>query len=474
MTICVMFPAWLWTFDPTRRMIFSSYSTEFSYRDSRKTKNLIRTAWYQSRWGDRFRILADKDTIKRFENDHGGFRYSTSTTGGATGEGGDYVVTDDPVSAQESNSDTVRESTNQWWSETMGFRKNNLLTAHRIIVMQRLHENDLSGYCLASEGYEHLCLPMEYDPLRVQLVSTPFVQTIAPDPRTEEGEILHPVRFPPDEIERLKHPTLGLGDYGFAGQCQQLPSPRGGGLLKRHWFVSETHPLVAAAPPGCVRVRYWDKASSKDKRSAYTAGVKLAYDIANQQWYVEDVRRGRWSADEREPIMRETAIADGAQVAIYIEQEPGSGGKDGVQGSIRNLAGFSAWADRATGDKTFRAEPMASQASTMSFHVVAGDWNEDFLREVESFPAGRYRDQIDALSGAFSKLVAGRPFSPPRQANGRRRSSWGPDDGTQLPRQRHLLVQAGGCAALQGPGGPSKPIRLRLASPLSGPRLQMS
>lgn len=230
--ISVIWPAWEWTNRPTRKWLFASYGQALATRDALKTRRLIQSDWYRSRWGRTsswpkgFELTGDQNQKMRYENDRLGYRISTSVGGLGTGEGGDIIVVDDPHNVEQAESEAVRESTLTWWDETMSTRGNDPTRVARVIVMQRVHENDLTAHCLARGGYEHLCLPMEYEPDHPTRSSTSlgFV-----DPRRKEGQLLWPARFTPDALAKLKR---SLGEYGTAGQLQQRPTPRGGGMFK--------------------------------------------------------------------------------------------------------------------------------------------------------------------------------------------------------------------------------------------------
>jgi predicted phage terminase large subunit-like protein len=176
-----------------------------------------------------------------------------------------------------------------------------------------------------------------------------------------------------------------------------------GSVFRREWFGR-----AEALPAGCVLARYIDKAGTEGG-GAYTAGVLMARD-RSRRYYVVDVVRGQWSAGRREEIILDTAKADRARygtVRYYVEQEPGSGGKESVEATIRNLSGFAVKADRPTGDKAVRAQPFAAQAEAGNVFVLPGRWNDDYVEEHAAFPEGPYKDQVDASSGAFNKLAGG-------------------------------------------------------------------
>ena len=175
-------------------------------------------------------------------------------------------------------------------------------------------------------------------------------------------------------------------------------------------FEWENLEVVGDAPADMDRmVRYWDKAGT-DGGGAYTAGVLMGHSKSTQMWYVIDVVRGQWAASKRENVILQTAQADnqryGRKVTIWIEQEPGSGGKESAEAPIRMLAGFVCKSERPTGDKAVRAEPYSVQVEASNIKVVSGDWNKAFIDEHKTFPMGKYKDQIDAAGGAFNKLAA--------------------------------------------------------------------
>jgi predicted phage terminase large subunit-like protein len=194
---------------------------------------------------------------------------------------------------------------------------------------------------------------------------------------------------------------------GWSAEYQGVPRPLEGNRFKRHWF-----PIVDAVPYDATRVRYWDKAGTQDG-GAYTSGVLIAKHEG--RIYIENVVRGQWSAYERERTIKQTAEMDATQygsksaVKIYVEQEPGSGGKESAENTIRNLAGFSIYADRPSGDKDTRLDPFAAQAEANNVVMVRGIWNQDYVEEMVTIPNGTYRDQGDATAGAFNMLNSTQP-----------------------------------------------------------------
>ena len=229
------------------------------------------------------------------------------------------------------------------------------------------------------------------------MVSLPaFAEDDDPLGRTP-GAALCPERYDEADLARIRQ-TLGRSFYAL---YQQNPQPLEGSMFKRSWFGIVK---VAARPYGRV-VRYWDKAGTADG-GTFTVGVAMCR--VQGVTYVLDVQRGQWSVGERENTIKQTAYLDlqqyGEDVETWIEQEPGSGGKESARATIRNLAGFTIRADRPTGDKATRAEPYAAQAEAGNVKLIEGKWNGAYLNELASFPVGVFSDQVDASSGSFNKL----------------------------------------------------------------------
>lgn len=241
-TVSVAFPAWTWaqpnstpTCGPGVPFLYASYADKLSLRDSVKCRRLIESPWYQARWGNRFQLTTDQNTKSRFTNDKGGDRLITSIGAGVTGEGGNIICIDDPNAANDVESEATTEATITWWTTAMPTRLNDPENGAFIIIQQRLGEDDLTGHILEHEadGWTHLCLPGRYEPERS------FHTVIGwKDPRTEPGELLWPERFSDEYLKRLEK---SMGPYTFAGQIQQRPEPKGGGIIKREWWKLWEH-----------------------------------------------------------------------------------------------------------------------------------------------------------------------------------------------------------------------------------------
>jgi predicted phage terminase large subunit-like protein len=222
-TICsVIWPVWAWLKHPQEKFLTASYSGSLSVRDAVKSRRLLESTWFQERWSH-ISLNRDQNTKQRYENNDTGYRIAASVGGTTTGEGGSTLLIDDAHGAQDAQSDTMRGSTLEWLDMVWSSRKNDPRTSCSVVIMQRLHAMDATGHLLKQGGYEHLCLPAEYDGVKRRTSLGEY------DPRTEVGELLWPNRFGKTELDTLKK---ALGAYGASGQLQQNPVPSGGGILK--------------------------------------------------------------------------------------------------------------------------------------------------------------------------------------------------------------------------------------------------
>lgn len=399
----VFFPAWEWGPRnlPHMRFMGTSYKDSLAIRDNVKTRRLVTSKWYQDLWGDRFAMIGDQNTKTKFENDRTGFREAMAFNS-MTGSRGDRVLLDDPLSVQMAKSDTERNTANDTFHESLPTRLNNPDTSAIIVIMQRLHEADVSGTILAGDyGYEHLMLPMEFEPERKCYTSIGFE-----DPRKVDGELLFDARFSRSVVDRDKKI---MGSYASAGQFQQRPAPREGGMFHRAWFDS-----IRAVPAGTRFCRGWDLAASDEKDSAYTAGVKIGA-MPDGRFVIAHATRGQLLAGGVEKLIKNTAASDkgthSGAVMISLPQDPGQAGKAQVNYLVKQLAGYNVRKSPESGDKITRAEPLSAQAEAGNVVILrTGDsaadaWIEPYLDELCIFPNGKFKDQTDASSRAFNELA---------------------------------------------------------------------
>lgn len=382
----INFMAWAGGLFPDSEFIHASYSKRLATANTYRIRALMQNEAYREAfpW---VHLQDDSKAKDEFRTSAGGVFYATGSDGTITGYGagkmregfGGAIIIDDPHKAGEATSDVQRQNVIDWFQMTMESRKNRPDTPI-IVIMQRLHEEDLSGFLLAGgngEDWDHIKIPA----------------------LDEDGNSFWPEQFPKDALERQEQASR----YVFAGQYMQDPVPRGGAMFQREWFS-----IVGAAPAGCEWVRAWDLAGSDDRESAFTAGVKMGRS-QDGRYFIEDVRRAQITGAKVEQMLRNTAEQDGHQIRGSLPQDPGSAGKSWAQHLIKHLAGFNYRATPETGDKATRAEGLAAQAEAGNVFLVRGDWNKAFLDEITTFPVGKWKDQVDAASRAFSELTIARP-----------------------------------------------------------------
>jgi predicted phage terminase large subunit-like protein len=392
LAVAVFWLVWEWIRHPERRWLFASYSSSLAIRDSVKCRRLIENPWYQSRWGDRYALTSDQNEKARFENDKTGYRLAVGVGGAATGEGGDRVVIDDPHNIQEAESETIRKGVLDWYDHVISTRLNDPKTGAMVIVMQRVHENDLAGHVLELGGFEELKLPAEYE-------GSQHVTSLGwGDPRTVPGELLWPERFDAEEISRLKR---SLGTYGAAGQLQQRPSPAEGGILKRGWWQFYRH-----VPPTFDRViQSWDCSFKDTRTSDFVVGQVWGRLGADK--YLLDQVRGRMDCPATIQAVRRLSAKWPQAYEKVIEDK--ANGPAVVAMLKHEIAGLIAV--NPQGGKESRAQAVSPQIEAGNVYLpdpVVAPWVSDFIEECAAFPNGAHDDQVDAMTQALVRLATRR------------------------------------------------------------------
>lgn len=391
-TICSqMFPAWVWTKMPWAQFICVSYAHAIALKDSIRTRDIIQSDLYQKCFD--LDLREDQNTKGLFVNTKKGFRLSAGTGGAITGFHAHFLIVDDPLNPEEAFSEAELLNVNRWMQSTLPTRKVNKEKTPTILIQQRLHQNDPSGEMVErykGERIRHICLPGEL----TEDISPPELAE-----RYEEG-LLDPVRFSRTTLDQMRK---DLGEYSYAAQILQSPVPLGGGMFKTDRLILEDHVPREFQRKVARMVRSWDKAGTEGA-GAYSAGVLMGVDKLGRFW-VLDVLRGQWGATKREANIRQTAELDSSKTEIILEIEGGSGGKESGENTVRNLAGFNVHTYHPTGDKEARAYPFASQVGGGNVHVLNRPWTKEFIEELRFFPNSKYKDQVDAASGAFNRLA---------------------------------------------------------------------
>jgi len=389
----VFLQPWIWARYPQAAVIGSSYQENLSIDLSRKTRIVLRSEKYQ-RCFPHVVIAEDQDAKGKFANTFQGERNSVGNKGGIMGRHADFIVIDDPIDPRGSRSEVEMTLANQFITETLWSRKKNKARTPTILVMQRLHQNDPTAMLLdmgnrKETQIRHLCFPAvltdDIKPARYR--------------KYYKDDLFDPVRL----SRRVLDEAAMQGEYSYAGQFLQRPVPIGGGMFKTDNITLKERSDLPPLDQFVKRVRYWDKAATEGA-GCFTVGFLMGKD-KDQRFWILDVLRGRWDSAKREGLIKSTAQVDGGKVVIGIEQEPGSGGKDSAIMTIGNLAGFRAIIDRPTGAKEERADPFSAQVNAGNVYMVRGLWNRPLLDELGLFPNSKFKDQVDAGSGAFKLLT---------------------------------------------------------------------
>lgn len=379
----VNFIAWAMGQVPDAEFIHTSYAAPLAVNNSVQVRTMVQHEAYAHIF-PRCRLASDAQ--QHWKTTAGGVMYATGTDGTITGFGagkdrpgfGGAIIIDDPHKADEARSDVVRQGVISWFQTTLESRKNSQDTPI-ILIMQRLHERDLSGWLLDGgngEEWEHVCFPA----IR------------------HDGTALWPEKHTITDLRRMEE----AAPYVFSGQYMQRPSPLEGGIFK-----PDRIDIVDGVPPGVPIswVRGWDMASIADNGD-WTAGGKIGR-LPDGRFIISDMVRVRQGPDERDATMLSTARRDGFQTKVGIPQDPGQAGKTQVTYLTRQFAGFTVVTSPESGDKVTRAEPLAAQVNVGNVLMVRGNWNDALIDEMRMFPNGNTDDQIDALSRAFSELIGG-------------------------------------------------------------------
>lgn len=394
-------PAYLLGRHPDDPVIACSYSADLASRMNRDVQRILDDDKYRQvfpdthLYGSNVRTTAQGTYLRNsdiFEIvGHDGVYRSAGIGGGITGMGFKWGIIDDPVKSQkEADSATFRESVWEWYTSTFWTRQEK--DARKLITLTRWHEEDLAGKLLALAVSDPAADQWE-------VISFPAIceDPGAPYEQRNEGEALWPEKYNLAYFAAAK----ANNPRQFAAIHQQSPRAREGNMFKLAGL-----PIVPAPPRAGNRVRYWDLGGSDSNMADYTVGVRINA-APDGLFYIEDVQRGQWSPRERNERIRTTAANDKAahgHVETWIERVPGLA-VEVVDALVRYLAGFPVRTEMAKNDKTTRADPLADQCEAGNVRVCEGPWNAVYRDEMASFPNGKKDDQVDASSGAFSKVV---------------------------------------------------------------------
>ncbi len=392
----VALPAWLLGHDPALAVVNVTYAHDLSEKFARDCRAVMSSAWYQSLFSTR--LASPREPLAELVTTRGGFRLATSVGGVLTGRGADVILIDDPLKPIDAMSQSRRAAANDWFDSTLYSRLNDKARGAIVIVMQRLHEDDLAGHVLRQEGWDVVSFPAIAEDDESHVVETPLGRS---EFRRRAGEALDPER---ESLATLNRIRATIGEANFASQYQQRPAPAGGGMVKSAWFrryADEDRPQTFDRI-----IQSWDTANKPSELADYS--VCTTWGLKGPHFYLLNVLRKRLSY----PELKRAVIDQDARFspqAILIED------KASGTGLIQEL--IAAGCSRATrfspaGDKIMR---LHAETATIENGFVwlpqEAPWLADYLAEFAAFPRGRHDDQVDSTAQALA-WTKQRPTEP--------------------------------------------------------------
>ena len=383
----IAFPAYLLGHNPSAQIICASYAQDLADKLAGDCRSLMMSDWYQRLFPVSV-LAARRPALSDFTTTQKGFRLSTSVGGILTGRGGDFILIDDPLKPDEALSETQRKGVNDWFTHTLYSRMNDKRNGCIILIMQRLHEDDLVGHVLGLEPWEVIRFPAIAEKDEAHVIHTPYgVRRF--DRRA--GEALHPEREP---LEILKQIRDAQGEYNFAGQYQQCPAPLGGGLVKVKWF--KTYTALDVPSKFEMIFQSWDTANKPTELSDYS--VCTTWGVKEKHIYLLNVCRKRLGYPDLKRAVREQAEAF-SPATILIEDK--ASGTQLIQ-ELVNEGEHAVKKYEPTMDKTMRMHSVTSTIENGFVHVPdKAAWLGEYLHEMASFPRSKYDDQADSTSQAL-------------------------------------------------------------------------
>lgn len=379
--VSVVLPVWWLGHHPTAKIICVSYGDGLSEVFARDRLAIMTSPFYQRVFATRL----NKQSVHELVTTEGGSCFSTSVGGVLTGRGADLIILDDVMKPDEALSDVRRNAVNDWFSHSLVTRLNDQRTGRVVLCMHRLHQADLVGHVLEQEPWEMLSLPAIAERDETHVVETPLGQVTF---RRKRGELLHPARVPLEVIERMRKT---LGPYNFAGQYQQSPAPRGGGLVKPEWFgrFRSRRDL----PEMELVVQSWDTATRPSELNSFC--VCTTWGIKGNDYYLAHVLRRRLNYTKLKRAVKQHAQAYDADIILIEDRSSGTQLiEDLIAEGVKGVTRYE-----PKGSKVMRLHAQTAVIENGFVHVPSrAGWLADFMDEITNFPASKHSDQVDSLS----------------------------------------------------------------------------
>jgi predicted phage terminase large subunit-like protein len=389
----VALPAFILGHNPSAQIICASYGQDLANKHALDCRTLMTSLWYQRLFPTR--LSPHKQAVQEFMTTQNGFRLATSVGGVLTGRGADFIIIDDPLKPEEAFSESLRNAVNAWFDHTLYSRQNDKEKGCIIAIMQRLHQDDLVGHVLEQEPWDHASLPAIAEIDETHIVRS-FAHTRVV--HRKAGEALHPEREPLEVLNKLRRT---LGEYNFAGQYQQSPSPLGGGLVKADWLKY----YVPGKEPAHfdLIVQSWDTANKPNELSDYS--VCTTWGLKDRALYLLHVLRARLEYPQLKRMVQ--TQADRFHPSNILIEDKASGTQliqELKQDGICEVTPF----EPGGLDKTMRLHSVTSTFENgLVYLPTEAPWLKVYVHELTSFPAGKYDDQTDSTSQALNWVKQG-------------------------------------------------------------------
>jgi predicted phage terminase large subunit-like protein len=385
--VSVVFPAWILGHHPWEQIICVSYGQDLANNLASGCRSLMSSEFYRNLFPTR--LSPQRQAVNEFATTRNGFRMATSVGGVLTGRGANFIIIDDPLKPDEAISETQRKAVNDWYLHSLYSRLNDKRTGCIILIMQRLHEEDLVGHVLALDpSWRVLKFPAIAEEDEVHRIESPFGPR---EFRRSAGEALHPEREP---LQTLEHLRETLGEYNFAGQYQQAPAPFGGGMVKVEWF--KTYTPADLPPKFDALFQSWDTANKPKELNDYS--VCTTWGVKDVRLYLLHVYRKRLGYPELKRAVREQADAFFPKT-ILIEDKA-----SGTQ-LIQDLVYEGMHAIKRYEPTLEKIARLSTATGTIENGFVylpeKAPWLAEYLHELSTFPKGRHDDQADSTSQAL-------------------------------------------------------------------------
>lgn len=385
----IAFPAWLLGHDPSAQIICASYAQELANKLSSDCRSVVASPWYQDLFPTR--LSPQRQALQEFMTVQMGFRMATSVGGGLIGRGADFIIIDDPLKPDEALSETQRKAVNAWYDHTLYTRLNDKQNGCIILIMQRLHEDDLVGHVQELGPWKMVRFPAVAERDEEYVVQTSYGERRF---HRRAGEPLHGER---ESLETLGQLRETVGEYNFAGQYQQAPAPLGGGLVKMEWF--RTCAPADWPPKFETTVQSWDTANKPTELADHS--VCTTWGVKDKRFYLLNVLRKRLGYPELKRAVLEQAQMFGP-ATILIEDK--ASGTQLIQELISDgLHSIKRYEPKM--DKVMRMHSVTSTVENgFVFIPEKQPWLAEYLHELTTFPKSKYDDQADSTSQALEWL----------------------------------------------------------------------